>query len=167
MENVVVKNKTGMNVLLFFVSTVICTGVGTAIVYASGMLGGLNATGAAVELPRWVMPLVLPVLFFHIGLLMYFLMRIKPETKNLSVIQGWSIVLGAMLFIATVVMPFELYRNMYLGAFIVTCIMCAFSLAIAIMNTRLSVGATVVMIIFLGVSIALAYYTGMLAFAIR
>lgn len=150
---------------MFFVSTVIATGVGTAIVYASGILSGIGVTDAAVNLPRWVMPLVMPVLFFHIGLLAFFLFRLYPETKSMSVIKGFSVALTALLFIATVIMPFELFGHMYLGAFIVTCIMCAHALAIAIMDTRFSVGATIVAIIFLGVSIALAYYTGMLAFA--
>ena len=119
----------------------------------------------AVYNPKWLVIATPPILFFHLGLALYFVLRENVYTDNGKMVRGWTWAFWITLFIATAITPFFIYHNMPTAAYIMSSITTALALGTTILCYRQSIAAGVVMTVFLVVVGLIMIYLGYWAFA--
>ncbi len=168
MENsVIVKTEKRLsNVALFLLCTLATVGIGLAVSYCSGIFGRVaNSANLPFIIPKWLVIATPPILFFHIGLALYFVLRENVYTDNGKMVRGWTWAFWITLFIATAITPFFIYHNMPTAAYIMSSITTALALGTTILCYRQSIAAGVVMTVFLVVVGLIMIYLGYWAFA--
>lgn len=168
MENsVIVKTEKRLsNVALFLLCTLATVGIGLAVSYCSGIFGRVaNSANLPFIIPKWLVIATPPILFFHLGLALYFVLRENVYTDKGKMVRGWTWAFWITLFIATAITPFFIYHNMPTAAYIMSSITTALALGTTILCYRQSIAAGVVMTVFLVVVGLIMIYLGYWAFA--
>lgn len=167
MENTLTVNeRSALNkTVLFIVCALLVTAAGTAITYCSGVLNGMSRLPQqGYNVPSWIMITILPVLFFHLGVSLFFVLKNSPASAEAKTIRNWSVTLLAVLFTVLCIMPFLMFNGMMTAAFALNCTLTSLSIALAIMDGRYSMGSTIINIPFIIVSALLVLFTGYMAF---
>lgn len=165
-ETVVIKNEKRLSdTALFLVSVLGTVGIGLLISYFSGILNGMSRlTNVPYVFPAWSIIIMPPVLFLHLGIAMYLMLRENIYTDGARVVRAWALTFWSLLFIATAITPYFVFHNMAVASYIVSTIGSALALGTMILMYRHSVGAGVVMTIFFLVSVSVMVYLGYWAF---
>ena len=168
MENsVIVKDEKRLSGTALFLLCVLATvGIGLAISYSSGIFGGVkNAASLPFIIPRWLVIAAPPVLFFHLGLALFLVLRENVYTEMGRVVRGWTWAFWITTFIATAITPFFIYHGMPIAAYIMSTVGTALALGTLLLCYKQSIGAGVVMTIFFVVVTLIMIYLGYWAFA--
>lgn len=168
MENSVIVNdeKRLSGTALFLLCVLATVGIGLAISYSSGIFGGVaNAAALPFIIPRWVVIAVPPVLFLHLGVALFLVLRESVHSETGRMVRGWTWAFWITLFIATAITPFFIYHGMPLAAYIMSAIVTALALGTMILSYYGSTASGVVMTIFFIVVSLIMVYLGFWAFA--
>ena len=168
MENsVIVKNEKRLSgVALFLLCVLTTVGIGLTVSYCSGIFGNVaNTARLPFIIPKWLVIAMPPVLFLHLGVALFLVLRENVYTDNGKMVRGWTWAFWITLFIATAITPYFIYHNMPIAAYIMASITTALALGTMILAYRQSVGAGVVMGIFFIVVALIMVYLGYWAFA--
>ncbi len=151
---------------LFLVCVLATVGIGLAISYSSGIFGGVaNAANLPFRIPRWLVIAAPPVLFVHLGLALFFVLRENVYTDSGRVVRGWTWAFWITTFIATAITPFFIYHGMPIAAYVMASITTALALGTMMLCYRQSVASGVVTTIFFIVVALIMIYLGYWAFA--
>lgn len=168
MENnsVIVNDKRLSGVALFIITMLTTVGIGLAVSYSSGIFGGIaNSANLPFVIPRWLVIAAPPVLFFHLALALFFVLRENVYTESGRIIRGWTWAFWITTFIATAITPFFIYHGMPIAAYVMSSVTTALALGTTILSYRQSIAGGVVMTIFFVVVALIMVYLGYWAFA--
>lgn len=153
-------------VALFLVCVLTTVGIGLAISYCSGIFGRVaNPSRLPFIIPKWLVIATPPILFLHLGVSLFFVLRENVYTDNGRMTRNWTWAFWITLFIATAITPFFIYHNMPIAAYIMSSITTALAIGTTILSYRQSGGAGVVMTVFFIVVALIMVYLGYWAFA--
>lgn len=151
---------------MFLLCVLATVGIGLAISYSSGIFGGVaNTSSLPFIIPRWLVIAAPPVLFFHLGLALFFVLRENVYTETGRMVRGWTWAFWIATFIATAITPFFIYHGMPLAAYIMSSITTALAIGTMILSYYNSTAGGVVMTIFFVVVALIMVYLGYWAFA--
>lgn len=168
MENsVIVKTEKRLSGVALFLLCVLATvGIGLTVSYCSGIFGSVPyASRFPFMLPKWVAITIPPVLFLHLGLALFLVLRENVYTYNGKMVRGWTWAFWIVTFIATAITPYFIYHGMPIASYIMSSITTALAFGTMILAYRQSVAAGVVMTIFFIVTALIMVYLGYWAFA--
>lgn len=158
------KRLSGMS--LFWVCLLATVGIGLTIAYCSGIFGKVPAYESRLPfiIPKgWVIAAP-PVLFAHMGIALFLILREGVYDYTDRMVRGWSWAFWITLFIATAITPYFIYHGMPVAAYVMSAITTALAIGMTILSFRSSIGAGVVMTIFLIVVTLIMVYLGYWAF---
>lgn len=145
--------------LLFFVSVLATVALGTVIAYCSGIMSGINRLGGIpFGLPDWLVITIPPVLFLHMGLALFFVLRREVKDEMMRAVRTWTWVMWSVLMLVTAFTPYFIFHNMPVASFVMATIMTAFAIGTTILCYRQSIAAGVIMTVFLIVSALIMIY---------
>lgn len=168
MENSVIVNdeKRLSSTALFLLCVLATVGIGLAISYSSGIFGGVsNVAALPFIIPRWLVIATPPILFLHLGLALYFVLRENVYTESGRMVRGWTWAFWIATFIATAITPFFIYHGMPLASYIMSTIVTALAFGTMILAYKQNIAAGVIMTIFFIVVALIMVYLGYWAFA--
>lgn len=168
MENsVFVKTERRMSsVALFLVCVLATLAIGLTVSYCSGIFGNVPyASALPFRLPKWLVIAIPPVLYLHLGIALFLVLRENVYTDNGKMVRGWTVAFWILTFIATSITPYFIYHGMPIAAFILSSITTALAFGTMILSYRQSVAAGIVMTIFFIVVGLIMVYLGYWAFA--
>ena len=168
MENsVIVKTEKRLSgVALFLVCVLATVGIGLTVSYCSGIFGKVaNSAELPFIIPKWLVIATPPILFIHMGIALYLVLRENVYSDNARMVRGWTFEFWFKLFIATAITPYFIYHNMPIAAYVMASITTALSIGTMLLMYRQSIGAGVVMTVFFIVVALIMVYLGYWAFA--
>ena len=166
-NSVIVRDEKRMSSAALFIVCVLATvGIGLAISYSSGIFGGVaNPSALPFIIPRWLVIALPPILYLHLAIALFLVLRENVYTDNGRMVRGWTWAFWLTLFVATSMTPFFIYYNMPIAAYIMSSITTALALGTTILAYKQSIGSGVVMTIFFLVVALIMVYLGFWAFA--
>ena len=151
---------------LFWICMLATVGIGLAISYCSGIFGRVPAYASRLPfaIPKgWVIATP-PVLFVHLGLALFLVLNEQVTDYNGRMVRGWTWAFWITLFIATAITPYFIYHGMPVAAYIMSSITTALAIGTTMLAYRQSIGAGVVMTVFLIVVALIMVYLAFWAF---
>lgn len=153
------------SVALFLTCVLATVGIGLAVSYSSGILNGTaDINGLPFALPRWLAIAIPPVLFFHLGLALFFVLREPVYTESARMVRGWTWAFWIAVFIETAITPFFVYYGMPVAAFVMAAVGTALAAGTTILTYRRTVVGGAVMTIFFIAALLITIYLGYWAF---
>ncbi|MDE6294325.1 MAG: hypothetical protein K2L88_06880 [Clostridiales bacterium] len=168
MENSVSVNnqKRLSSMALFWVCVLATVGIGLTISYCSGIFGTVSAYASRLpfRIPKWLVIATPPILFVHMGIALFLVLNNNVYDYNQRMVRNWTWAFWLTLFVATAITPYFIYHGMPIAAYIVSSIATALAIGTTILCYRGSIGAGVVMTVFLIVVSLIMVYLGFWAF---
>lgn len=162
-----VNNEKRLSGTALFIITVLATvGIGLAISYSSGIFGTVSGYASRLPfiIPKWLVIATPPVLFLHLALSLFFVLRENVYSDNARIVRNWTWAFWITLFIATAITPFFIYHGMPIAAYIMATITTALALGTTVLCYRASVPAGGIMTVFLIVVTLIMVYLAYWAF---
>ena len=151
---------------LFGVCMLATVGIGLTIAYCSGIFGNVSAYASRLpfRIPKWLVIATPPVLFVHMGLAVFLILNNDAYEYTDGMVKGWTWAFWITLFIATAITPYFIYHGMPIAAYIVSTIGVALAIGTTLLAYRNSIGAGVVMTVFMIVVTLIMVYLAYWAF---
>lgn len=152
--------------VLFWVSILATVGLGLTISYCSGIFGGMRQIeNAPLIVPDWVVIAIPPVMFFEMGLGLFFALRENIYTTTGRLVRVWMWIFWCALFLTTAFTPYFVFNGMPIAAYIVASVATGLAVGTTMLTYRQSIAGGVMMTIVLAISALIMIYLGYWAFA--
>ena len=151
---------------LFWVCLLTTVGIGLAISYCSGIFGNVSAYASRLpfRIPKWLVIAAPPILFAHMGIALYLVLDNTVSGYTERMVRGWTWAFWISLFIATAITPYFIYHGMPIAAYVLSAVTTAIAIGTTLLCYRSSIGAGLVMTVFLIVVTLIMVYLGYWAF---
>lgn len=166
-DTVIVKNERRLsNMALMWTCLLATIAIGLTVAYCSGIFRGVDyIEKSPFTVPNWLVIALPPVLFLHMGLSLYFVLRENIYTETGKNVRIWTVVFWTALFAALAMLPYFVFYGMPVAAYIVASLAGGLALGSTILMYIHSVPAGVTMTILLAVTSVIMVYLGYWAFA--